>query len=227
MAAVTSLQAPPRLRILLLHSFRTSAAIFKEQIRRSGLQRPLNEVADLIYLEAPHSASGDAPEDVAANFSPPYFEWWNHSQDKSGNSIYDGFKESEELVRQALRDHAPVHGICGFSQGAALASLLAGWQQQGTLPEIAPLHFYLMIGGTPSRGHAECYQDPLQIASLHFIGEKDYLKKYSQALADLFVEPVVIRHKGGHSVPALASEQAGELRTFLLHQANRTAQANL
>lgn len=61
----------------------------------------------------------------------------------------------------------------------------------------------------------------------HVAGDKDFLKKYSQMLADLFEDPVVIRHKGGHSVPALASEQAGEVRTFFLHQANRMAQASL
>lgn len=64
-------------------------------------------------------------------------------------------------------------------------------------------------------------------SGLHIAGDKDFLKKYSQMLADLFEDPVVIRHKGGHSVPALASEQAGEVRTFLLHQANRMAQASL
>lgn len=40
--------AAPRMRILMLHSFRTSGAILKEQVRRSGLQKPLNEVADLV-----------------------------------------------------------------------------------------------------------------------------------------------------------------------------------
>ena len=43
--------APPLvhpMRILMLHSFRTSGAIFQEQVRRSGLHKPLNEVADLV-----------------------------------------------------------------------------------------------------------------------------------------------------------------------------------
>lgn len=38
----------PQLRILMLHSFRTSGAIFQEQVRRSGLQKPLNEAAELV-----------------------------------------------------------------------------------------------------------------------------------------------------------------------------------
>lgn len=58
-----------------------------------------------MYVDAPHTASGDIPEDVAANFSGPFFEWWNHRKDEDNNAKYDGFEESESFVRRALQEH--------------------------------------------------------------------------------------------------------------------------
>ncbi len=55
-----------------------------------------------IYLDAPHAASGSIPEDVVANFSPPFFEWWNFRKDAEGNLSYVGFEEAETAVKQAL-----------------------------------------------------------------------------------------------------------------------------
>mmetsp|Transcript_15156 Transcript_15156/g.45697 ORF Transcript_15156/g.45697 Transcript_15156/m.45697 type:complete len:234 (-) Transcript_15156:56-757(-) len=224
------LPVAPRLRILMLHSFRTSGAIFQEQVRRSGLQNPLNEAAELIYMNAPHAASGDIPQDVAAHFSPPFFEWWNFRKDEDGELSYVGFEEAEASVKQALRQHAPVHGICAFSQGTALTSLFAGWQQKGALSGVQPLRFCIMVGGTPFRlaaHHAECYRDPIDLPSLHLIGDRDFLKKHSETLSTLFVDPVVMRHKGGHAVPALPVEAQDEVRAFLAKQSAKLVQASL
>jgi len=44
--------SPPRrkLRLLALHSFRTSAAIFREQLRRSGLDESLADLVELVRM---------------------------------------------------------------------------------------------------------------------------------------------------------------------------------
>jgi len=88
---------PPELRILALHSFRTSASIFEDQLRRAGLltgggattttSEPgaaaaaglsfAGAPARLDFVEAPNAASGPAPADVAAGgWPPPYREWF-------------------------------------------------------------------------------------------------------------------------------------------------------
>lgn len=41
--------SPPRkLRVLALHSFRTSAAIFQEQLQRAGLDKELEDLLDIV-----------------------------------------------------------------------------------------------------------------------------------------------------------------------------------
>ncbi len=51
----------PPMRILMLHSFRTSGDIFQEQVRRSGLHKPLNEIANLVGAPAPVAPASIAP----------------------------------------------------------------------------------------------------------------------------------------------------------------------
>lgn len=173
---------PQRLRVLMLHSFRTSAAIFKQQVHPmiillcgttrqlnthidaqsrlydlqmqiSGLDRQLNDLVEMvrllcrrcgnlqecslrlcvrlkvrhretlssvavqIFVDAPHAASGPIPKDVEPYFDPPFREWWNFTkQDADGSMQYIGFDESVAYVETKLREHAPIHGLCGFSQ---------------------------------------------------------------------------------------------------------------
>jgi len=66
-----------RLRLLALHSFRTSAAIFRRQLARLGGL----EGAELVFIDAPHAASGPLPDDVAAaGFEGPFLEWFTVKQ---------------------------------------------------------------------------------------------------------------------------------------------------
>jgi len=45
------------------------------------------------------------------------------------------------------------------------------------------------------------YDEKFEIPSLHMIGEKDSSAENSQKLADQFVNPVILRHSGGHTFP--------------------------
>ncbi len=47
------------------------------QFRRSGLDRRLEDLAELVFIDAPNDASGPPEPDVQPFFEPPYFEWWN------------------------------------------------------------------------------------------------------------------------------------------------------
>ncbi|CBI18719.3 unnamed protein product, partial [Vitis vinifera] len=53
------------------------------------------------------------------------------------------------------------------------------------------------------------FSPPIPCPSLHFIGETDVLKQEGTALLESFVDPVVIHHPQGHTVPRL-DEKAQE-----------------
>ncbi len=49
-------------------------------MRRAGLDRAIGDLVDIVYVDAPHLASGPIPNDVAPFFEGPYYEWWNAIQ---------------------------------------------------------------------------------------------------------------------------------------------------
>jgi hypothetical protein len=53
------------------------------QMRRAELDERLKDLVDIVYVNAPHEASGPIPDDVAPFFQGPYYEWWNAKQVRS------------------------------------------------------------------------------------------------------------------------------------------------
>ena len=53
------------------------AAALPMQFRRSGLDRRLEDLAELVFIDAPNAASGPPEPEVQPFFEPPYYEWWN------------------------------------------------------------------------------------------------------------------------------------------------------
>lgn len=48
------------------------------------------------------------------------------------------------------------------------------------------------------------FKDPIiNVKSVHFIGDEDYAEHESEELASAFVNPLIIRHPRGHTIPRL------------------------
>jgi len=55
----------------------------------------------------------------------------------------------------------------------------------------------------------------VQVPSLHIYGDRDNILEHCRQLADVFENPVVIRHTRGHVIPKLNGIQLAVLRAFL------------
>lgn len=80
------------------------------------------------------------------------------------------------------------------------------------LKEHPRMQLFVSISGSKFREASICevaYKDPVRVKSVHFIGEKDWLKLPSEELATAFVDPLVIRHPQGHTVPRLGRFKTG------------------
>ena len=115
--------AGDRLRVLCLHSFRTSAAILRDQLDMAQWPQSLGDLCDFTCMDAPHSASGAVPQDVASFFEPPYMEWWNATE-VNGRLEYVGLEQSLASIDAFVDEHGPFDGVLGFSQGATLTGLM-------------------------------------------------------------------------------------------------------
>lgn len=83
---------------------------------------------------------------------------------------------------------------------------ISSWKQGKLLKDHPPLKFFVSISGSKFRTPDICdvaYKDPIKAKSVHFIGDKDWLKLPSQDLATAFDNPLIIRHPQGHTVPRL------------------------
>jgi hypothetical protein len=124
-----------------------------------------------------------------------------------------GWAESLAALVAALRLHAPIDGLLGLSQGAAVAAAAAAeLQRSGEALGVAPPRLVWLAGGfvpPPPAGSALQADAPLRLRSLHVFGGDDYVSAAaSEALAACFAAPTTLRHAAGHLLPTGAADVA-------------------
>ncbi|KAL2662377.1 hypothetical protein AAZV13_02G036800 [Glycine max] len=188
-----------KVRILCLHGFRTSGEILKQLVLR--WPEPVLQKLELVFLDGPFPAQGRS--DVEGIFDPPYFEWFQANEEFTE---YTNFEECLAYIEDYMLKNGPFDGFLSFSQGAILAAALPGMQAQVDkikfLIEISGAKFGENRFGMPKLA-SNAFSKPIDCPSLHFIGEKDFMKAESIALLEAFQDPVVIHHPRGHTVPKL------------------------
>ncbi|XP_009791393.1 uncharacterized protein LOC107788301 [Nicotiana tabacum] len=192
-------------RILCLHGFRGSAEILKKLVLRWS--ESVVDKLDLVFLNAPFPAQGKSA--LEGFFDPPYFEWFQSNKDFTE---YYNFEECLEYIEDFMSKHGPIDGVLGFSQGAVLGAAIPGMQRERVaLTKVQKIKFVIIISGAkfggPSFGvpqlAANAFSSPINCPSLHFLGEADFQKKDGEILLESFVDPQVIHHSKGHTIPRL------------------------
>ncbi|KAL2320556.1 hypothetical protein Fmac_029525 [Flemingia macrophylla] len=198
-------------KILCLHGFRTSGAFLKKQIRK---WESLFTEFDLDFPNGKYPAGGKS--EIEGFFPPPYYEWFQFEKDFT---VYINLEECISDLCEYMTANGPFDGLLGFSQGATLSGLLLGYQAQGkVLKDHPPIKFFISISAGKFKTASVCdiaHKDPIKTKSVHFIGDQDWLKPRSEALADAFDKPLVIRHPQGHTVPRLDEASTTQLRNWI------------
>jgi len=127
-----------RLRILCLHGYHGSADTLRAQVR--SLFKGLESWVEFVHVDAPSLSSGD-------------FGWWHavpsrRSPRRGDPGVgtrpmhYDGWDRTRDWAVALFNDQGPFDGVFGFSQGAALSSLLVGLRSpDGMMTPERPLSF--------------------------------------------------------------------------------------
>ncbi|KAG1671066.1 hypothetical protein FOA52_000737 [Chlamydomonas sp. UWO 241] len=219
--STSSLPPPRKLKLLALHSFRTSARIFKDQFERAKLGPQTRDLVEVVFIDAPHLASGALPKDVLPYWPEgPHYEWF--TVDQMGDQYVfdeDKLRISTELVARVLKEQGPFDGLVGFSQGSILASALIAMQHRGIiLQDVPPLRLVILFAGLRSvhPDHiAATDNGKLKVPSLHIYGDKDNVIEHCHHLVEAFEGAVVLRHARGHVIPRLSPVHLACLRAFL------------
>ncbi|KAI9799323.1 MAG: hypothetical protein M1825_004816 [Sarcosagium campestre] len=152
----TPLTTPaPVVRILMLHGYTQSGPLFRAKTRalektllrhlRTSLKQPTLEL-DLLYPTGPLrviqpsiAEAGSQEANQSKNDNSEYssknneggdsWAWWRKN---AAGDVYEGIEQGLDAVADTLRSASgPVTGVVGFSQGAALAAMVAALLEPG------------------------------------------------------------------------------------------------
>lgn len=150
-------------KILCIHGWRTSGKILH---RQTAAFRHHTEI-ECEFITAPFPALGP-PDSGIAQYYPneEYFEWFykHKSKDSTGTELvtYEGVDKGLEYVKDYIKRNGPFHGVLGFSQGAAIATLLAKMQQDSGTHWF---RFVILIGGVlPPKSHQKVNLKPRHLS---------------------------------------------------------------
>lgn len=233
----------------MLHGYAQNAVIFRKRL--AAFRKSCGEDIELVFVDAPHVLdpvdmggnssstntleSFDAPEVVNDPTLTPR-GWWRKADAARGE--YAGLDASLASLRNVLSQERYV-GVLGFSQGAAMAAVLAALLENPSLqptflingePLHPPFQFCVAVSGFKPSGpictslFASSYSTP----TLHVLGKTDVVvsEERSKTLLNVSSNRRVEWHDGGHCVPSKKQWRAF-LRAYILNPTDTIASPEL
>ncbi|XP_060526065.1 esterase AAEL000016 [Cylas formicarius] len=225
----TPLTESQKLKVLAIHGYRQNAETFKA--KTGSFRKIVHKWAQFTYITAPHKVI--LVDDMRATKDPnigqskdeEQYGWFFNREDKTFRGIRKGgpaigFQESVEMIEEIFLKEGPFDGLLGFSQGACFVGLLCDLQQRGLTKNIR-FSFAILASGFKSGAlpHLKYYTERITVPTLHIFGETDEIipTEMSEALSNCFEHPIVVRHKGGHYLPANADQKKPYQQFFKIH----------
>lgn len=114
--------------MLCLHGYRQNAESSRAKL--GALRKLLRKHVELVFITAPH----EVPPLQDSTDSAPGFGWWFCSENRTFNAYTEcdtsvGFEDSMTMLEKVFASQGPFHGVLGFSQGAAMAAMLASYSR--------------------------------------------------------------------------------------------------
>ncbi|EXJ77662.1 dihydrofolate reductase [Capronia epimyces CBS 606.96] len=197
-------ESAPKMRVLMLHGYTQNGTLFHAKTR--ALEKLLLKTFPGISLSYPTGPLQLKPSDIPG-FNPSTSEdadsieaygWWRRA-DTSDPPEYAGLDQGLDTVANLIETEGPFDGVIGFSQGAALAAMVASLLEgdsrkqafkkaQARSPlaipypaaferlDHPPLKFCIAYCGfiAPGERYRGFYEDPhIQTPACHFIGSLD------------------------------------------------------
>lgn len=227
-----SVPGSPTPKVLVLHGYGQSAHIFSKRL--AALRKSFGKDLEFVFINAPHvlepvdltghgiTLDALGASEVSAVSEDPALKpraWYKSDPTRTRT---DGLEESLAFLRDTLKAQR-LEGVFGFSQGAAMAALLAALLERPHRyapflvdgePPHPPLKFCVSVSGFKIAGpmSAAVFSDGYATPTLHVLGKNDIIvvEERSRVLINISIGKRVEEHDGGHFVPSKAS-----WRTFL------------
>lgn len=221
----------------MLHGYTQSGPLFNAKTK--ALEKGLNKAFPGVALSYPTGPMKLRAKDVPG-FDVTQVEdegdeveaygWWRRSN-TADPPEYVGFDEGLGVIAELLKTQGPFDGVMGFSQGAAMAAMVASLLEGESRKEAfkaaqsksklalpfpssfanlnhPPLKFCVLYAGfvAPGARYEAFYEPTLKTPACHFIGSLDTVVEEDRAnrLIDATggqQKTTVMIHPGGHFVP--------------------------
>ncbi|CAI5709537.1 unnamed protein product [Peronospora destructor] len=200
------------IRVLCLHGWRTNTSVLKHQT--SALRQAFGLKAEFVYVDAPWAASGPASELVRSFYGKmgPFYQWWDAIKREDSETFrYEGLEVSLDFLMGQIQALGTVDVVLGFSQGAAIATLLTAHHL--SICGYVPWKACVLIGGFyPYNAETKELLDAantsidgaIDMPSVHVVGRADPLAPNSDKLVQSFtrIRRVRLEHEEGHKFPS-------------------------
>ncbi|KAK5991296.1 Dihydrofolate reductase [Cladobotryum mycophilum] len=228
------------LKILMIHGYTQSGPLFHAKTK--ALEKfliktlaPASITPSLIYPTAPNRLSpSDIPGFNKSTDSVEDLDMWAWFRKDDATNTYRYLDEGMSTIAEAISGAGGIDGICGFSQGGAMAAFVAAALEpsreapEGTAGDWArklreanggqAARFAISYSGfyAPPDDLQWLYEPKIKTPTLHYIGSLDTVvdESRSQALVDRCEEPLLLVHPGGHFVP-ISKDWAMPLAGFI------------
>ncbi|KAH7488546.1 hypothetical protein PRIC1_007340 [Phytophthora ramorum] len=234
-----------KIRVLCLHGFRTNRQVMLDQTR--GIRAALGDSAEFTILNGTYEARGTSDPMIESAYasSAPFYEWFENQladgspllyndaessakarlqsgadqgADHAWSLSYKGVEQSMMRIDEELRRHGPFDVVIGFSQGAALLTILTMWYLHHG--NVRWWKLVICVGGVDVSGVnvRSLFLDKLgnrmsvPMPSIHLIGKTDPLYHESHRLALSWADKAdpndfnkwIYEHDGGHKFPSVS-----------------------
>ncbi|KAF8538449.1 serine hydrolase FSH [Trichophaea hybrida] len=203
------------MNLLFLHGYTQSGPNFSAKTKavQKSLLKAFGASTTLHFPTAPHRLLlTDIPGTPTTEEPSDAFAWWRRS-DTTGE--YVGISDTLQFLSQYLDTHGPFTGVIGFSQGAALAGILASILERGDRPEgfttgHGEMKFAVCYSGFRAPERYEGWYEPrIRTKVLNVIGSLDTVVDEERTMAFVRAcekgEERLVFHPGGHYLPATKS----------------------
>lgn len=135
-----------KMRLLCMHGWRTSGNILMMQCAALRYHSQF----EMAVVNAPFLADGPPDPMIGQIYSNvPYYQWY-YRYDEADSVRFEGIEESINYVINQIEETGPYDGILGFSQGAAITTMVIAVilkRQQNDASNIISPKFAVLIGG--------------------------------------------------------------------------------
>ncbi len=214
-------------KILCLHGYAMNRDWFRQWLQ--PVELALHSQAELVYAQGPIVCPADEVRAMVRQFQfklsatliGPGLNWCWYRATTDKPPHYIGLDETLQWLHLLNEREGPFDAVLGWSQGAAMAAIIAAQQQNGVGYDFS-LRWLLLCGGFLP-GDVEVrrlFSPAIQLPSLHAVGklESDFMRQRGKNLHAVFHQADWLETPVGHVLPLKHPDYMSRMIEWMLAQ---------